>query len=320
MRISIAMTTYNGAEYLREQLDSFVAQTLLPDELIVCDDLSSDETIEILTQFSQTAPFKVEIVRNEKNLGYIKNFERALSLCTGDIIFLSDQDDVWFSNKIAKMANMMTMQPSIFVLQADMVLTDEKLNPTPFTQLGNILSIGQGADTFISGCGTAIRREWLGIALPIQSELCGHDNWIHRLALALEVRVLLEEPLQFYRRHGENTSQGLASKPQKTTALDSFLAHGFVDATAGWVRELERCKQTQKRILETTEELRKLGLIGRQARAISTLKKRIKALDIRIKNISVNRLRRFPLIIKMWMNGGYHYFAGWKSAVKDILR
>lgn len=314
------MTTYNGAEYLREQLDSFLIQSQHPDELVVCDDGSTDGTIEILEAFRQHAPFDVHIYLNKINLGYIKNFEKAMSLCEGDIIFLCDQDDVWFSNKIAKMVSMMAMQPSIFVVQADMVLTDEKLHPTPFTQLGNILSIGQGADTFITGCGTAIRREWLGIALPIQSELCGHDNWIHRLAMALGVRVLLEEPLQFYRRHGENTSQWLASNPQKITALDSFLAHGFVDATAGWLQESERCKQTQKRILEVTEDLRKLGLIERQSCAIANLGKKIEALDIRIKNMSVNRLWRFPLIIKMWMSGGYQYFSGLKSAVKDMLR
>ena len=95
MRISIAMTTYNGSKYLNDQLKSFSQQDQAPDELIVCDDGSSDNTIKILEKFSLNAPFDVKIYQNESNLGFTKNFENALSKCTGDLIFLSDQDDIW---------------------------------------------------------------------------------------------------------------------------------------------------------------------------------------------------------------------------------
>ncbi|HIE59179.1 MAG TPA: glycosyltransferase, partial [Hydrogenothermaceae bacterium] len=94
MRISIALATYNGDTYLQDQLNSYIAQERLPDEMVVCDDVSKDETVAILEAFQKVAPFEVQIIKNETNLGYTKNFEKALSLCSGDIVFFSDQDDV----------------------------------------------------------------------------------------------------------------------------------------------------------------------------------------------------------------------------------
>lgn len=166
------MATFNGAKYLQEQLDSFLWQTRLPDELVVCDDGSTDATPQILEAFRQQAPFAVRIYRNEANLGYIKNFEKALSLCMGDIIFLSDQDDVWFCDKVETMAAILAKRQDIFVLQTDMVLADKNMIPSSYTQLGNILSMGQRADSFVFGCGTTagwkrelerVRASWLRI-------------------------------------------------------------------------------------------------------------------------------------------------------------
>ena len=99
-KVSIAMAAYNGADYLSEQLSSFLLQTRLPDELVVCDDASSDSTVSIIEEFALRAPFEVRLIKNKQNLGYIRNFEKALSLCQGDLIFLSDQDDVWFPEKV----------------------------------------------------------------------------------------------------------------------------------------------------------------------------------------------------------------------------
>lgn len=320
VRISIAMATYNGAQYLQEQLDSFLYQTRQPDELVVCDDGSTDATLEILEAFRQQAPFAVHIYPNETNLGYIRNFERALSLCTGDIIFLSDQDDVWFCNKVETMAATLATRRDIFVLQADMVLADEDMNPTAYTQLGNIVALGHSPDTYLTGCGTALRKAWLDLALPIPAELAAHDNWIHRLALALGVRMLLKTPLQYYRRHGANASNWLASRPARLTGLDALRDSGLRDATVGWRSELERVKATRSRLAASAEALQKLGLSARQTAAISALDCHMEALDSRIEIMTVPRVRRLPRVLAMWMRGDYRHFAGWKSAAKDILR
>ena len=94
MKTSIALCTYNGEKFLREQLDSIALQTLLPDELVACDDRSCDSTMEILQEFRERVSFPVHIHQNEENLGSTKNFEKAIKLCSGDIIALCDQADV----------------------------------------------------------------------------------------------------------------------------------------------------------------------------------------------------------------------------------
>ena len=320
MQISIAMATYNGAKYLQEQLDSFLQQTRLPDELVVCDDGSTDATVEILEAFIQHAPFAVHICRNETNLGYIKNFEKVLSLCTGDIIFLSDQDDVWFSNKIEEMAGILETRQDIFVLQTDMVLADEDMNPTSYTQLGNIRALQQSPDTFMFGCGTAVRKAWCDLLLPIPSDMVTHDNWIHRLALALDARALHDKPLQYFRRHGNNASNWLASNPVGMSQLDAFRAHGFNDASEGWTRELERSKATLERICERIGVLKEFGLDARQLVAVSMLSSQIKNLSHRIRIVKTPRITRLPHVLAMLMRGGYRQFSGWKSAAKDIFR
>ena len=92
---SVAMCTYNGARFLGAQLASVAAQARAPDELVVCDDRSTDETARVVEEFAAAAPFRVRLHVNERNLGTTRNFERAVSLCEGDLIALSDQDDVW---------------------------------------------------------------------------------------------------------------------------------------------------------------------------------------------------------------------------------
>jgi len=96
------LCTYNGELYLREQLESIFKQTRLPDEIIVCDDCSVDSTLKILDEFRKIFPVPFKIYVSKKTLGVSKNFERAISLCTGDIIVLSDQDDVWMPETIKK--------------------------------------------------------------------------------------------------------------------------------------------------------------------------------------------------------------------------
>ncbi|MBW2422395.1 MAG: glycosyltransferase, partial [Deltaproteobacteria bacterium] len=99
-RISVAMATCEGAPYLDAQLESLRTQSRPPDELVLCDDHSADETPAIAEAFARRAPFSVRIERNPQRLGITANFEKAVSLCSGDLIFLADQDDVWKPTKI----------------------------------------------------------------------------------------------------------------------------------------------------------------------------------------------------------------------------
>src|SRR5258708_37621369 len=103
--LSVAMCTYNGARFLPEQLESIAAQTKLPDELVVCDDRSTDGSVEIIRSFAQRAPFEIRLDINANNLGSTKNFEKAIGLCQGEIIALADQDDVWCPQKLSRIAS-----------------------------------------------------------------------------------------------------------------------------------------------------------------------------------------------------------------------
>lgn len=100
MKTSVAMCTYNGAKYIREQLDSILNQSHLVDEIVICDDGSIDETIEIIKRIKRNTAIPISIYINEPHLGVNLNFEKAIKLCQGDIIFLSDQDDIWEENKV----------------------------------------------------------------------------------------------------------------------------------------------------------------------------------------------------------------------------
>ena len=117
--ISVALCTYNGERYIREQLKSILNQTVKVDEIVVCDDGSTDNTLQIIEGLACTTDTAIHIHRNETNLGPAKNFQKAINLCSGDIIFLSDQDDVWVPEKVATITNYFKQNPHISVVFTD---------------------------------------------------------------------------------------------------------------------------------------------------------------------------------------------------------
>lgn len=320
MQISIAMATYNGAKYLQEQLDSFLAQTRLPDEIIICDDVSTDETANILLNFMHSAPFKVEIVRNECNLGYTKNFEKAISLCTGDIIFLSDQDDVWFSHKLKTIEDIFLLNSEILVVLNDQEITDEFLNPSGNTIFSNSYSLGFDASWLSAGCCTAFRLEYKNISLPFPVDLIAHDGWIHRLAAGLDVRKVVPDVLQYYRRHSSATSESMASSTKKTNRLISIFRYGLRDVTFGWRNEILISEYLIFLISNRFEDFERLNIYAKAILLKSRENNRVKALEERIMLLKLGRLKRFFGVLIFYKNGGYDLFSGWRSVVKDLIR
>ena len=129
VKTSVAMCTYDGERFLQDQLVSISSQSRLPDEMVVCDDNSSDETWSILCSFSKSAPFPVRLIRNERNLGVVENFEKALRLTSGDVVFLSDQDDVWRIDKIERISEHFETNPATGMVITDAEMVDENLSP-----------------------------------------------------------------------------------------------------------------------------------------------------------------------------------------------
>lgn len=206
MTISIAMASYNGARHIREQLESFSAQTRWPDELVVTDDGSTDETLALMEDFAQIAPFSVRLYRNNERLGFARNFERALSLCKGDIIFLSDQDDIWSATKVDSHLSIYTRAENAQVVINDQEIADSNMRPTGVTKLGNIRRGRLPISQFITGCCSSMRRSWREFSMPIPSSSPAHDIWINGLAHRLGVLHVLDQSLQLYRRHENNAS------------------------------------------------------------------------------------------------------------------
>src|ERR1700723_2014959 len=138
-RISVALCTYNGERFLRHQLESIQQQTRLPDELVVCDDRSTDQTFAIVREFAARVSFPIVIVQNPETLGSARNFEKAIRLCTGDLIALSDQDDLWYPNRLQRSEHEFIAHPQAGLVFSDADVIDEQNRPlgaTLWQQLG----------------------------------------------------------------------------------------------------------------------------------------------------------------------------------------
>jgi glycosyltransferase involved in cell wall biosynthesis len=320
------MATYNGAPYLPTQLESLVDQEMRPDELVVCDDGSTDRTVELLEDFARTAPFRVRIHRNETNLGVLRNFEKALSLCEGDIVFLSDQDDVWLPEKIREVVEVFEKTPGALAVINDKMIADENLVPTGATMLGNIRGFGSPDSNFVAGCCSAFRREWLGIALPIPKGAIAHDTWLVGLAHRLGVASIREKPLQYYRRHGTNVSQN-AYSDRRQVGIARRLAveirgrlKGSGDSGSYWQGFLDSNDAEARRIGERRDALDRLGLGGRADSAVDLLRRQNEAMAARRQLAETPLPRRAARVWKLWRSGAYSSFSGWKSALKDLLQ
>lgn len=220
-RVSIAMCTYNAERWVLPQLESFVLQTVLPAELVLQDDGSTDSTMSVVEAFAKRAPFEVRIERNESNQGPTGNFERAMSRCTGDVMVFSDADDVWLPQRIARTLTVLQDRPSVGCVFSDAQLVDADLRPLGMTLWESIRFTEADQRAFVAGdvvdalfrrtigfggCMT-IRRPVLDLALPIERPW-GHDNWTASIATALFDVAIVNEPLMLYRQHASQYSGG----------------------------------------------------------------------------------------------------------------
>ncbi len=208
-RISIAMATYNGENFIREQLDSIARQTLLPTELVITDDGSTDSTLEIIERFSRTAPFPVRIFRNPSRLGYADNFFKAASLCTGDIVAFCDQDDIWLEGKLA-VCSPFFADPSIALVAHSawvMLASGERPHCRPNYSRTRILQPAS-CDPFEFPLGFAmlVRKHLLQVAHlhDRPPKISGHDQWLWVMATSTARVATIAEPLVLYRQHQGN--------------------------------------------------------------------------------------------------------------------
>nr|WP_245692462.1 glycosyltransferase family 2 protein [Sporomusa acidovorans] len=210
------MCTYNGELYLEEQLDSIRHQTRLPDELIVCDDASQDGTFTILKKFKNKAEFTVTLLRNEKNIGSNANFAKAIQQCSGDLIFLADQDDYWLPQKTETIVKAFQNNPEIGMVFTDAIVTDKNLRPYPYScglweNVGFDLHYQKllwaeepwlvfSRKSIVTGATMAFRAKWKDIFPPIPN-LWVHDEWFAFVLSLVCPFDFLADKLMYYRLH-----------------------------------------------------------------------------------------------------------------------
>ncbi|PPU93149.1 hypothetical protein XalbCFBP2523_08365 [Xanthomonas albilineans] len=238
-RVSVALCTFNGESFLQTQLDSILAQTVLPGEIVIGDDGSSDGTQAILCGFQQRAlalSVSVRIRRHPRNVGYVRNFAETLADCRAEIVLLSDQDDRWHPDRVARTLQRFDVQPSLLLLHSDACLINAhgvslgmRLSQALVMHSVEIHCIheGRALDVLlmrntVTGATCAIRRSLLEMALPIGSGWI-HDEWLAMVAAVFGQMDMLEDPTIDYRQHGRNQiGARRASLLQRMRRLELF--------------------------------------------------------------------------------------------------
>lgn len=319
--MSIAICTYNGERFLQEQLDSFATQTRLPDEVVICDDCSKDSTWEILTAFAGSMAFPVKLHLNEQNLGYIKNFERAIGLCTGDIIVLSDQDDVWRRDKLELIEAEFAKSEKIGMVYADAEVVDENLRSLNSTMWQGInfnlekqekFNSGKAFDSLLKdgyfyGSSIAFRAKFRHLIVPIPLDIYfGHDNWIALIISAVADISLINDRLIKYRQHQHQSSIGVRLNVE--AGFKKMLKAGQrINKYDGHINQLNIVEKRLSENSYSTDEI---------VSKIEAIRKHIYIRAYLPKNFSTRLLK----VGQELFRGRYHLYSnGFKSAAKDLL-
>lgn len=204
MNISIAMATYNGEKYLLEQIESILNQTVQPSEIIIVDDCSTDNTWQILQSYAKNNS-TIKIYQHKTNLGTCQTFNKAILSTTGDLIALSDQDDVWLPNKLERLtANI----GDNLLIHSDAYIVDESINIVLTTFKKGVMSQQSFTDYLfannVTGCTCMFSRILLDVAFPIPVEFYIHDHYLALAASYFGSIKYINEPLIKYRQHGNN--------------------------------------------------------------------------------------------------------------------
>ena len=221
-KYSVALCTCNGEKYLQQQLESIINQTVQVDEIVVCDDESTDRTVNIAKTVLESTYIPYKIVVNTPRLGVTKNFEKCIGLCSGDIIFLSDQDDVWMENKVEVLSSIFSDKETVLAF-SDAYVIDQNGEVINQSAYNRFRFLSKGINDFyiaemltrkqqgINGCFTVIRKALYDKITPFYDDdddyKLYHDTWIEYCAGLSGKIVGIQDKLMCYRVHDSNVTQ-----------------------------------------------------------------------------------------------------------------
>jgi len=320
-RISVALCSYNGSRYIAEQLASIASQTLLPLEVVVCDDGSTDDTIACVEQFAQSAPFRVRLERHTAPLGIAANFSRAIELCTGDVIALSDQDDVWEPFKLERIASTFAADDRLGLMLSDAIAIDSAGNDLhyrlwdaivpPFTRAErNLARSGRLFDVLLrhyvaTGATLAFSAVYRDLILPIPG-FALHDSWIATLITAVAHSAIVDEPLVRYRQHASQ-AQG--------ERLDSMLQQLRTARRIG----VSKLEITAQRFQAIRDRLERMPHYSPPVEILDDLSQKVEHLNVRAQMIRSGAFR-LPTVLSELIRGRYRrYSHPWKWPLADLF-
>jgi hypothetical protein len=317
------MCTYNGARFLKEQLESISQQTRLPDELVICDDCSTDKTPAMLRSFAAAASFPVRLYFNDRNLGSLRNFEQAIGYAEGELISLCDQDDIWHRDKIERTKALFQSRPQLGLVFSDGDVVDENAQPLGMTlwqsigfdperqtmvrsseaaKLLSVKAVATGTTmTFRAGF-----RHWL-LPIPSDTSLI-HDGWIALMISLLAPIEMISEPLISYRIH---SAQQIGTPLERSKETRSRSLRAAARSQVVLDPEIRKLEVALERLGANNQYLpakERMDLTGR----LQHLKTRV--------TIRGNRLTNVPDVLRELLSLRYHrYSNGVFSALKDLL-
>lgn len=269
MKTSVVMATYNGAEYLYEQLDSLRDQTMPVDEVIICDDCSKDATVKMLQDYIEKNGLgnSWKLIQNEENMGYANNFHKALMLAEGEYIFFSDQDDVWYHNKIEEMVRVLDENPQVQLLctdyepfssseQAPVVPEGVMKKMTGDGSLEKISLNSRNIHIASLGCDMAIRKTFRNQIAPYWINGWAHDDYVWKTAQCVDGCYEYHKPLIKRRLHDSNVSM---RKMHKKAVRVKFLKE-LKEANTGMLHFAESVGMDEKQLRFIKRTIKAAGM------------------------------------------------------------
>lgn len=322
LSISVALCTHNGSRFVAEQVRSILSQSRLPREIVLSDDASSDDTVEIvrneIAAFNQGRPETITLIVRENTpaLGVTKNFEQAIRLCTSDLVALADQDDVWVPEKLARMASEFDARPDLTLLHANLKLVDAQLNSLGadmFTvyRVSNwefeSIHDGRAIDVLVrrnlvTGASSMFRRALLDVAQPLPKAWI-HDEWLGIVASVSGRVDVLDEPLVLYRQHGGNQIGAARMN------LRHYIGRMIFSRTDRNARLLARATQMAEHPVFATRPAMREIAIDKLAHETARW------------NFPASRLRRLGPVLRERRTGRYQRFGlGIQDIARDLIQ